>query len=85
MKRTLQRALEFSGCLLGVFVIWVLSIGPAFRLTVDTRFEDTAAFLYEPVMSLGASSPAFLAYLRLWDLYHPCEHSTPVPGKKISN
>jgi hypothetical protein len=83
MKTTPKTFLIAVSCAGFALSAYCLSIGPVFRLAVDTRFEQIAESFYGPVLALAdtAMKPVLVSYLRLWDLYHPLgEARTPTPG-----
>ncbi len=69
----LTKVPEIAGGLVGILVLYALSVGPVLRISSGTRLDQVVDSFYQPVLELGntAAWPVLRSYLRLWGVYHP--------------
>jgi hypothetical protein len=83
-------ALRWITSVLIIFIFYVLSIGPVYRLTLNQRISASAraaVVFYKPLFKLSESSTAigrwFRIYLQFWSPYHtglePIPETKPPP------
>ena len=82
MKHALEYLLATILSLAGFSFVYVLSSGPAARLTLDTVYEDAVGRFYSPVFHLTDTGAGFVveSYLRFWGAYFEGRcHAPPLP------
>ena len=69
----LTKVPEIAGGLVGILVLYALSVGPVLRISSGTRLDQVVDLFYQPVLELGntAAWPVLRSYLRLWGVHHP--------------
>lgn len=84
MNGTARKSLMVAGSVASAVFLYFLSMGPVLRVSMDTRFERVADWLYHPLLNSGDTPawPVVRWYLRVWGLYHPIVDSTPLPRSK---